>query len=169
MFPCTAPCSFSILRPSRWARMSGSTVFASCPPANRSRLDAMFILVPPSISSAGKELKSATSVASRVGCPSFRPDDYVGGFLTNPTIPARFTNVHRSKVILREHVIVGCGSVILPGVVLERGAAVGALSLVTRSVPEYHVVLGNPARAIKKRNADRLNALEREFLDSPES
>jgi len=72
-------------------------------------------------------------------------------------------------VILREHVIVGCGSVILPGVVLERGAAVGALSLVTRSVPEYHVVLGNPARAIKKRNADRLNALEREFLDSPES
>lgn len=41
---------------------------------------------------------------------------------------------------------VGAGSVILPGVRIGRWALVGAGSVVTRDVPDYGLVYGNPAR-----------------------
>lgn len=96
-------------------------------------------------------------------------DDYVGGYLTNPTVPARFTNVERGRVSIGAHVIIGCGSIVMPGVILERGAAVGALSFVNRNVAEYHVVSGHPARKIAIRNAERLQMLESEYLRSGDS
>lgn len=45
---------------------------------------------------------------------------------------------------------------ILPGVNIGRGSVVGAGSVVTKTVPEYTVVAGNPARIIRKvvANAD---------------
>jgi len=41
---------------------------------------------------------------------------------------------------------IGAGSIILPGVTIGRFAMIGAGSIVTRSVPEYALVYGNPAR-----------------------
>lgn len=38
------------------------------------------------------------------------------------------------------------GSIILPGVTIRRGSTVGAGSVVTKDVPPFHVVAGNPAR-----------------------
>lgn len=40
--------------------------------------------------------------------------------------------------------------VILPGVRIGRGATVGAGSVVTRDVPDFCVVAGNPARVLRK-------------------
>ena len=40
--------------------------------------------------------------------------------------------------------------VVLPGVRIGRGSTVGAGSVVTKDVPEFHVVAGNPARILKK-------------------
>ena len=57
-------------------------------------------------------------------------DDYSGNNMTNPSIPTEFTNVTHADVIIKKHAIIGSGSVILPGVTIEEGAAVGALSLV---------------------------------------
>jgi acetyltransferase-like isoleucine patch superfamily enzyme len=45
----------------------------------------------------------------------------------------------------------GAGSIILPGVTLGDGVVVGAGSIVTKSVPDYGVVAGNPARILKFR------------------
>lgn len=45
----------------------------------------------------------------------------------------------------------GVGAIVLPGVRIGRGAQVGAGSVVTRDVPEYTVVAGNPARVLKER------------------
>ncbi|KAM5469242.1 hypothetical protein MauCBS54593_004597 [Microsporum audouinii] len=39
---------------------------------------------------------------------------------------------------------------ILPGVTIGRGAVVGAGSVVTKDVPAFHVVAGNPARIIRR-------------------
>jgi galactoside O-acetyltransferase len=66
-------------------------------------------------------------------------------------------------VFLGRHVIVGSGSVILPGVTLEDGVAVGALSLVTKDCEAFGVYAGNPARRIKERKRDLLE-LEKLFL-----
>ena len=69
-------------------------------------------------------------------------DDYSGAAMTNPTVPAEMTNVDHRPVWIGRHVIVGCGSVILPGAVLEEGVAVGALSLVKGRLQECKIICG---------------------------
>lgn len=76
--------------------------------------------------------------------------------MTNPTIPAEYTNVKHADVLLGRHVIVGSGSVILPGITLEDGVAVGALSLVQRDCNSFGIYAGNPARRISERKRDLL-------------
>ena len=41
-------------------------------------------------------------------------DDYSGSALTNPTVPRSLRNVKSGPVVLRKHVIVGVGCLILP-------------------------------------------------------
>lgn len=45
-------------------------------------------------------------------------------------------------------------SIILPGVHIGNGAIIGAGSVVTKDVPDYAIVGGNPAKIIKYRNSD---------------
>ncbi len=49
---------------------------------------------------------------------------------------------------IKEGARVGGGSVLLPGVTIEKNALVGAGSVVTKDVPENKIVCGNPARII---------------------
>ncbi|RRS10095.1 acyltransferase [Pseudoalteromonas sp. J010] len=79
-------------------------------------------------------------------------DDYSGQWMTNPTVDETFTNVTSKPVYLGKHCIIGAGSIILPGVTLNDGVAVGAQSLVTRSVDEFKIVAGSPARFVKSRS-----------------
>lgn len=51
---------------------------------------------------------------------------------------------------------IGGGAVILPGVVVGREAIVAAGSIVARSVPDYKVAAGNPARIIADADGDEL-------------
>ena len=44
----------------------------------------------------------------------------------------------------------GGSCIVLPGVTIGRGVTVGAGSVVTKDVPDYVVVVGNPARVIRK-------------------
>lgn len=92
-----------------------------------------------------------------------RSDDYSGGALTNPTIPAKYLRQRVGQVRLERHAIVGAGSVIMPGVTLHRGASVGALSFVNKSVPAFMVVAGNPLRKVGMRNRALLERLEKEY------
>lgn len=103
-----------------------------------------------------------SGLSSRVSVYS-SSDDYTGGAMTNPTIPAEYTAVESADVFFAKHVIVGSGTVILPGVTLEEGVAVGALSLVNRSCLEFGVYAGNPARRVKERKRDFL-ALEKKLV-----
>jgi len=93
-------------------------------------------------------------------------DDYAEGYLTNPTVPERYKKISRGSIVLDRHVIVGASSVILPGVTLARGCAVGAMSLVHRDVGEYEVAFGIPIRVVGRRDSKRLQELETAYLES---
>ena len=47
---------------------------------------------------------------------------------------------------------IGFGTIILPGVSVGEGAIVGAGSVVTKDIPPWTVVAGNPARIIRELN-----------------
>lgn len=85
-----------------------------------------------------------------------RSDDYSGEFMTNPTVPEHLTGVVRGKVVLGEHVIVGSGSIILPGVEIGDGASVGAVSLIKNSLEGWGVYFGAPAKRIGTRSKNLL-------------
>ena len=52
-------------------------------------------------------------------------------------------------ILIKEGAWVGAASTILPGVTVGKYAIVGSDSVVTKDVPDYAVVVGNPAKVIK--------------------
>lgn len=110
-----------------------------------------------SLIGAGKiSVQDFAGLSSRVSIYSSN-DDYSGQFMTNPMVPSQYTNVTSLEVIIGKHVIVGSGSVILPGITLDTGVAVGALSLINKSCKEFGVYIGAPAKRIKERKRDLLD------------
>lgn len=110
------------------------------------------------------ELQDFANISSRVSVYS-SSDDYSGEYLTNPTVPEQYTGVTHAGVTIGRHVIVGSGSVILPGVVLAEGCAIGAMSLVRDSCEPFEIHAGIPAvkKAVRKRT---LLQREQDFLSA---
>lgn len=69
-------------------------------------------------------------------------------------IPPSDQPVTCRDIIISDNVWIGANSVITAGVTLGKHCVVGAGSVVTKSVPPYSVVVGNPARVIKKYNSE---------------
>lgn len=60
-------------------------------------------------------------------------------------------SITKGKIIIDDDVWIGFGAIILSGVHIGKGAIIGAGSVVTKDVPEYAIVAGNPAKIIKFR------------------
>jgi acetyltransferase-like isoleucine patch superfamily enzyme len=60
----------------------------------------------------------------------------------------------RGDVVIGNDVWVGANATIMSGVRIGDGAVIGASSVVTRDVPSYGIVAGNPARLIRLRFSD---------------
>lgn len=58
-------------------------------------------------------------------------------------------------VVIEDDVWIGSRVTILPGVRVGKGAIIGASAVVTKDVPPYAVVGGNPAKVLKIRNAEQ--------------
>ncbi len=57
----------------------------------------------------------------------------------------------KGDIVIEDDVWIGSNSVILSGVTIGRGSIVAAGSIVTKNVPKYSIVGGNPAIVIKSR------------------
>jgi acetyltransferase-like isoleucine patch superfamily enzyme len=100
-------------------------------------------------------LEDYANISARVTIYSSN-DDYSGSSMTNPLVPNEFKNVLDAEVKIGKHAIVGCGVVILPGVTVAEGGAVGALSLMNISSQPFEIFAGVPARLIKIRSRELL-------------
>lgn len=115
----------------------------------------------------GIEMEDFSGLSSRVVIYAVT-DDYSGKALTNPTIPNKYRNVISGKVKIGKHVIVGTATTILPNVKIGEGSAIGAMSLVTKDIPEWSIAFGIPAKVMNERKKDLLE-LEKKLLKETQS
>lgn len=112
----------------------------------------------------GITIKDFTGVSVRVSIFSYS-NDFLGGSLSNPMVPDEFTlTATKGPVILGRHVMIGCGSVILPNISIGDGVSVGALSLVKSDLKKWGIYKGIPAVYKTKKRPDAILALEKKFL-----
>jgi acetyltransferase-like isoleucine patch superfamily enzyme len=55
-----------------------------------------------------------------------------------------------SGIHIKKGALIAVNSVILPGVTIGEGSVIGASSLVTKSIPDWTIAIGNPAKVIKQ-------------------
>ncbi len=67
----------------------------------------------------------------------------------DPNIPINQQGETRTGVVIGDGVWIGSGATILDGVEIGRNSVIAAGSVVTKSVPDYSVVAGIPAKIIK--------------------
>jgi acetyltransferase-like isoleucine patch superfamily enzyme len=71
--------------------------------------------------------------------------------ITRPIVKQSFSV---KEIVIEDGAWVGAGCIITAGVRIGKNAVVGAGSVVTKDVPDYSVVVGNPAKLIKQYDAE---------------
>lgn len=77
-------------------------------------------------------------------------DDLSGEFMVNPT--NKNTNPKRGGILLHNFAVACAGSIIMPDVILEEGAVLGALSMATKDLKAWGIYTGTPPRRVKNRS-----------------
>ena len=97
-------------------------------------------------------------------------DDYSGNALIGPIVPEKFRNVIGGEVILEKYVSLATGVTVITkskGIRLQEGCAVGAMSLVNKSLSEWTIYFGIPCRVFKERSR-KMAELSEKFISSLE-
>lgn len=115
----------------------------------------------------GIEMKDFSGLSSR--CTIYtESNDYSGIFLTNQTVPDEYLCMVKGKVVLNKHVIIGSGSLILPGCELGEGVEVGSMSCVHKSLPEWNNYFRIPCKRMKSIRKDLLELDEQLCVNQKE-
>lgn len=75
------------------------------------------------------------------------------------SLPIRCQPITARGVVVENDVWIGAHSILLDGVTVGSGSVIGAGSVVTRDVPEYAMVAGNPARVLRRRGVSQRTAI----------
>lgn len=79
-------------------------------------------------------------------------------------------NITKGRIVIGNDVWIGSSAIILSGVNIGQGAVIGAGSVVTKDVPPYAIVGGNPAKIIRYRFNEELRKelteLSLEYIDT---
>ncbi len=80
------------------------------------------------------------------------------------TRPISHQGITAQGIVVEDGAWIGAGAIILDGVRIGRNAVVGAGAVVTRDVPAYTVVVGNPARVVRDLRAAPIDLSKNERL-----
>ena len=83
-------------------------------------------------------------------------------FTNDPFPKSKQRPVAFARTLIKANASIGANATILPGITIGQGAMIGAGAVVTRDVPPYAIVKGNPARisGYVNGNADRPSAIQ---------
>lgn len=94
------------------------------------------------------------SVSSRTALYALS-DDFSGAYLTNPTAPRVYRNPKEEDIVLEDHVLIGTGCTVVPGVRIAEGCAFSAMTMISKSITKpWGLYAGIPARRIWERSKD---------------
>ena len=100
-------------------------------------------------------------------------DDYITG-LGHTCIPKRYQGEQRGGTItLKNFVILGANTVVMPNVTVSEGVTTGAMTLLRKNPQSWKVYSGNPARIIGDRDKEAYmknhDAMWKEYYENNES
>jgi lipopolysaccharide O-acetyltransferase len=101
--------------------------------------------------SAGEKIVIGDNVliASKVFISDINHGKYNGENQDSPLSNPNDRSLSTSQIFIQDNVWIGEGVCILPGVTIGKGSVIGALSVVTRDIPENSIAVGSPAKPIK--------------------
>lgn len=112
------------------------------------------------------ELKDFCTLSNRVSIFT-GSDDYAADTLNNSQVPEEFTSVKKGPVTIGKTALIGAHSVILPGVTIGDAGSVGAMAVVSSSVPPGGIARATGTVAVvreRKRDVGKIMAMAAEFL-----
>lgn len=110
-----------------------------------------------SVINAGAVIHAAGGVSIGHGLSVYSSNH---NYNSNKSIPYGNKDIN-SPVKISDFVWMGANVLVMPGINIGEGAVVAGGSVVTRHVPKYAIVGGNPAGVIKYRNAELFENLKR--------
>lgn len=106
----------------------------------------------------GIKIEDYSSLSSRCALYAIT-DDYSGNYMTNSMVNESVRNVISKAILIKRYVVVGTDVTILPGVIIEEGCAIGAMSLLNKSLDSWGIYFGIPAKRVSERHKDLLDKI----------
>ncbi len=97
-------------------------------------------------------------------------NDFSAGGLVGPAIPPEYADeAITADIHMADHVLLGTGTVILPGVHIPEGVSTGAMTVITprTDLEPWTLYVGAPARPIRARERDRILEQARRLMADP--
>lgn len=88
-------------------------------------------------------------------------DDFSGEHAIGPMLDESKRKLEKGIVRIGKYAQIGAHCLVFPNLTIQEGAVVGALSLVTKDIPEWSIYVGIPAHKLKDRKKGLVKLIEK--------
>ncbi len=89
-------------------------------------------------------------IASKIFISDLNHGNYKGVNQDSPLSTPNSRKLSTNPIIIKDNVWIGEGVCIMSGVTIGIGCVIGALSVVTKNIPDYSIAVGSPAKVVKQ-------------------
>lgn len=92
-------------------------------------------------------------------------DDFIGNYLTNPTVDKKYKNIISGDINIGQNVSIGAKCVILPNSIIGDNVSISALSVINGKYEDNYIYVDKNRRLSKtiKKNKEVINELIKKF------